>query len=317
MDIGRLPRLGLLALVLAMAPGVASADDEQEPPSASAEPPEHALAAPADASASEAPAPAQAGPAAPWCPPELETLPGDVCYLAGPPAGSRRTLVVFLHGLLDDGGTHQHALYRGLARAAKKHGFAMLAPRGVNGAGPGRRASQVGWPTAEEARKVTEDRIVDAWSAARAAIEAREGAPFDEVFVFGFSNGAYYASSLALRGRLEVDGYAVFAGGSAPKGMDRVAKGTKRRAPVFVGVAAKDATAKDARGLAKLLGKLGWPHESASRPVRHVVADAHLERAIAYLRGRVDARAKQLAPGSAERKLPARRAAPSKKRATR
>ena len=47
------------------------------------------------------------------------------------------------------------------------------------------------------------------------AIEERaasdEGrAPFDEVFVVGFSNGAYYAGSLALRGKLDVAGYAVF-----------------------------------------------------------------------------------------------------------
>lgn len=317
MDVRRLATLGLLVVALGVSPGRATADDEREPAIVAVEPTGLAAAAPSEGTsagpASEAPTPVAA--ASPWCPPELETLPGDVCYLAAPRAASRRTLVIFLHGLLDDGGTHQHALYRGVARAAKKHGFALLAPRGENGVGPGRKASQVGWPTAEEARRSTEDRIVDTWSAARAAIEAHDGAPFDEVFVFGFSNGAYYASSLALRGRLEVDGYAVFAGGSAPKGMDRVAKGTKRRVPVFVGIAAKDATAKDARGLAKLLGKLGWPHESASRPVRHVVADAHLERALAYLRERVEARAKQPAAGSAA--SPPGRTKPAKKRAPR
>ena len=229
--------------------------------------------------------PAQADP---WCPPGVETLPGEICYVPAPAKASRRTLVVFLHGLTDVGSGWQHSMVRGMAAGGQRWGYAVLAPKGRVGIGPGRRADQIAWPTAEAMRAAHEDVIVSEWKAAQRQIEAREGQPFDEVFVMGFSNGAYYASSLALRGRLEVDGYAMFAGGSAPPGSDRAAKGVKNRRPVFVGIASRDDTAKKGRELAAALAKLGWPHESSSRPVGHVVADVQLERALAYLRARVD-----------------------------
>ncbi len=244
--------------------------------------------APAAVEAGAEPAEATYEPA--WCAPELETLPGDVCYAKGPAAGARRTLVVFLHGLTPAGGTSQYALQRGITAFGKRLGYAVLAPRGRTGVGPGRKADTVAWPTGEEPRRLYEDAVLDGILQAQAAVEAREGAPFDEVFVMGFSNGAYYASSLALRGRLDVDGYAVFAGGSAPKGTERAARATKNRRPVFVGIASRDDTAKKGRELAKLLDRVRWPHETSSRPVGHVVADAQLERAVAYLRGTVDAR---------------------------
>ena len=51
----------------------------------------------------------------------------------------------------------------------------------------------------------------------------------------GFSSGAYFVSSLALRNKLSVDGYAVFAGGTGFG--TKTAEGEKP--PVFVGVCAK------------------------------------------------------------------------------
>ena len=222
-----------------------------------------------------------------WCHDSLETLEGDVCYEPGaqPDEDGKRTLVIFLHGLVDGGTDWQHQQQRGMALAAKRLKFALLAPKGRTGLGGKRKDDQVGWPTSESAREIMEDDLVGTWTKARETIEARDGKTFDHVFVMGFSNGAYYASSLALRGRLEVDGYAVFAGGSAFPGAERLAKSTKNRRPVFVGVATKDSTAKDGKGLVKLLKKLKWPHASSSKAVGHVVADSHLEAAMSFLRG--------------------------------
>lgn len=290
----------LAAIGLALVPGVARSEPDPAP-----------AAAPAPA-AETAPS---ATPAAPstkdaWCAPSFETLADDVCFAAGP-AGARRTLVIFLHGLVDDGAGWQHAQQIGMARAGQRLGFSVLAPRGRNGVGPNRREGQIAWPTAEEMRKNVEDELVRSWESARRTIETRQGAPFDEVFVLGFSNGAYYGSSLALRGRLDVDGYGVFAGGSAPKGMDRVAKATKNRKPVFVGVATKDKTKADGRALVGLLSDVGWPHSSSSKKVGHVVADAQLTSALAYLRGTVDRR-----KGKADAPAPepvAKKAAPKKR----
>jgi predicted esterase len=281
------PALGALvaALALVTRPSAALAD---EPAGAGDEAP---LAAPA----AEGAAPYEPA----WCAPELETLPGDICYapMPAPRASSpadaptrRRTLVIFLHGLTQANTTWQYSLERGVAMFGKRLGYAMLAPKGKAGIGPGKKADVIAWPTGIEAQREHESAMLDAILDAKKTIEQREGAPFDEVFVMGFSNGAYYASSLAIRGRLDVDGYAVFAGGSAPKGTERIARATKDRKPVFVGVASRDDTAKKGRELAKMLSSVGWPHETSEKPVGHVVADAQLERAVAYLRGRVDAK---------------------------
>jgi len=237
-----------------------------------------------------------------WCAPEFETLPGDVCFAPAPTSkqASRRTLVIFLHGLTQTNTTWQYSLQRGVAMFGKRLGYAVLAPKGMAGIGPGKKADTIAWPTAETERRAHEDAMLLLIEQAKEAIEKRDGAPFDEVFVMGFSNGAYYASSLALRGRLAVDGYAVFAGGSAPKGTERMARAIKNRVPVFVGVASRDDTAKKGRELAKLLAAVHWPHETSERPVGHVVADAQLERAVAYLRGKVDAKKGGAAVSTAE-----------------
>ncbi|MBI4955165.1 MAG: dienelactone hydrolase family protein [Myxococcales bacterium] len=218
-----------------------------------------------------------------WCAPELESLPGDVCYHGEPAHEGRRTLVIFLHGLVEDGTDWQYHQQRGIVRGAARLGYSVLAPRGRVGASRTGGDSRVAWPTAMTARQAHEDAVLAEWQRARELVEQREGAPFDEVFVLGFSNGAYYASSLALRGRLAVDGYAVFAGGTAYA----PSAGGAARAPVFVAIAGQDKTTfDDARSLARALEAAGWPHRAETRKVGHAIADAHLDHALDYLRAR-------------------------------
>ncbi len=265
--------VGLFALACSVlvAPRWARAADDAEP------------SEPAKTTLEEAPVDATAPAASDWCRPDVEALANDVCYAKGPNKDpKRRTLVIFLHGLTEDGAGWQHSLQKGMAIAGKRLDFSALMPRGRNGVGPGRKQSTIAWPGGEEVRKLYEDDVIKEWFDAKAEIEKKEGAPFDQVFVMGFSNGAYYASSLALRGRLDVDGYAVFAGGSANG--SAAGKQTKNRKPLFVGVATKDATAKKGKELVKALDALKWPHRTDSRPVGHVVADGQLDRAIEYLR---------------------------------
>jgi len=219
-----------------------------------------------------------------WCAPELETLPGDVCHAELSPGSSgRRTLVIFLHGVIQPDTTWQWGQQRGIVRSAKRLGFSVIMPRGRRGIGPPGMTDWITWPTSTKAQRSVEDDLLEEWKRARELVETRSGHAFDEVFVVGFSNGAYYASSLALRGRMDVDGYAVFAGGGASY-LRREAASTRRRAPIFVAICAKDATARDARPLSDMLGTLRWPHRSESRPVGHAIADVQLDHAIAFLR---------------------------------
>ncbi len=259
-----------------------------------------------------------------WCTAELITLEGDVCWapapaLKAPPAATtaegtpplapRRTLVIFLHGLLDDGASWQWPLQKGMLAMARHHGFALLAPRGLNGVGPGRLPQQIAWPAREDVRG-EEDALLARIMRARREAEKHEGAPYDDVFVFGFSNGAYYASSLALRGRLlDVDGYAVFAGGSAKT---RPTATPEARRPLFVGVAAADrTTVQRSRELVRALASSRWPYRAMEARVGHTVADAHVTAALRWLRARAaglpDPPARAPAP-PARTKRPAKRA---------
>jgi predicted esterase len=223
------------------------------------------------ASAAKPPAPS-------WCAPETEALPGDVCYVDANAAG-RRTLVVFLHGLIPRNTTWQWTQHRAMARDAREYHFAAIMPQAPE-VGPG-GAGGYAWPGSS----ANPQAIVEPWTAARRYVEARDGRPFDEVFVLGFSSGAYFAMSLALRDQVEVDGYAAFAGGAPMQPAAEV----HHRAPIFVGVTARDAsTADTARALGRTLETLGWPHRVDEADIGHMFADAHVGRAVAYLRRMTD-----------------------------
>lgn len=235
----------------------------------------------------------------PWCAPELEALTDTVC--AYEPAteaadGSQRgprTLVIFLHGLVKRDSDWAWGQQRLMARMAKTHGISALMPRGRPAFGPGRDPDVLAWPTAQELQKDHEAGLLQEWAAARAEFERRSG-PFQRVLVFGFSNGAYYATSLALRGKLTIDGYGVFAGGSGGKYSRLLAKQSAERVPIFVGYGTKDKARRDPRGLVTMLKSLGWPHRSKVERIGHTVSDAQIRAALAFLKARADA-------GSAQR----------------
>ena len=222
-----------------------------------------------------------------WCAPELDALPSapgmaDICHIQGTPsADGRRTLVIFLHGVIAKNTTWQWLQERGIARSAKQLHFEVIAPQGspvgVNGSGG------FAWPGGGGGSgESTEQQLLDGWKAARATLEARNGRPFDEVFVVGFSSGAYFASSLALRSKLDVQGYVVLAGGAA---RHTPSEGT-RRVPVFVGVSAADRqTAPGARALGSVLASQRWPSRIDEQPVGHMVSDVHMAHALGWLRG--------------------------------
>ncbi len=220
-----------------------------------------------------------------WCPDGVETLAGTICAVVPDRVRSdpEPTLVIFLHGVTDVGSGWQIALIQGMSRYAEHQNFALLAPRAPRQPARERQAEAYAWRTSNLSPG-GEDALLDSWMAAKSTLEARTGHPFKQVFVMGFSSGAYYASSLALRGRLSVDGYAVFAGGSAPYAKAMVAK-AKPRVPIFVGYGTKDRTAsQDARGLVAALRAAGWKHRVLAARAGHTITTQQFTSALAYLR---------------------------------
>lgn len=222
---------------------------------------------------------AQAATGKPWCAPEIESLPGDVCYLDGDVAkekNGRRTLVVFLHGAVAKNTTWQWNHMRGMKQLATGNHVDIVFPRSPK--------SDVGyvWPGSLEAQEKVEQGLVDQWMNAKRVLEDRAGKKYDDVFVMGFSSGAYFVSSLAMRGRLDVDGYATMAGGQA---MGARATPIDRFAPVFVGVCANDdGSAAHSRAFAGALSTAGIPRAVSEQPVGHGLSHVHFNGALGYLR---------------------------------
>jgi predicted esterase len=220
----------------------------------------------------------------PWCGPDVVELSDHVCYADGGTAPSgRHTLVIYLHGMLANTPGFQYVQQRALAIQAKRLGFAVLFPTSplVEGG--------YYWPTSGTAQKAQEPGIFAGIQAARTALAARLGHPFDETFVVGFSSGAYFGSSLAVRSALDVDGYIILAGGSS---WGRPTDPAAKRAPVFVGISAADRqTAEHSRAFAGTLAALHWPYRVESRDVGHNVDWVFLTHGIAWLRSRAAAAA--------------------------
>jgi predicted esterase len=285
-----------LCAVLELTPAAAKARGHASTPRA----PAPAAAATAAASPSGSSGASTAS-AERWCAPELETIGETVCFFSpaasaqpegkaaeGAGAGDR-TLVIFLHSLTGATGDFRLQQQRLVARMASAYGFTALMPRGRQGIGPGRDPAIVAWPTAAKMQEEYEDELVAEWMAAKAEAEKRVG-PFKRVLVFGFSNGAYYATSLALRGRLDVDGYGVFAGGSGGKYLRLLAARAPRRAPIFVGYGTKDPDHRHQRELVSLLRSMGWEHRVKADRIGHTVSDAQIRGALAFLRPTTDSK---------------------------
>jgi dienelactone hydrolase len=220
----------------------------------------------------------------PWCAPELEVIQDGVCaFTPAPTASKERTLVIFLHSLVGVGSSWAWEQQRLMTKMAKAYGLGALIPRGRPGFGPGRDPKVIAWPTAKELQDQHEATLVAEWTAARQKLEQRTG-KFDKVLVFGFSNGAYYATSLALRGRLaDVDGYGVFAGGSGGKYSRLLAASTERKVPIFVGYGTLDKAHPAQRELGKLLHELRWPHRVKAERIGHTVSDSQIRGALQFL----------------------------------
>ncbi|HEY6724014.1 MAG TPA: hypothetical protein VI197_08275 [Polyangiaceae bacterium] len=230
--------------------------------------------------------PAASEPAVPaWCAEGTTALDAGTCYFEPAAAATEAptTLIVFLHSLVRANSDWQYEQQRLMMRTASAMNVAVLMPRGRVGIGPGQDPRTVAWPGSPRTQELYEAAVLAEWDRARAAIETTRGQRFSRVLIFGFSNGAYYATTLAVRQRYPADGYGLFAGGSGSKYNRLLANRSGAHVPVFVGYGTKDPAAADMRSLARMLGDLGWPHQVKAANIGHWVSDAQLQSAIRFL----------------------------------
>lgn len=227
--------------------------------------------------AAPAPAPLPELVASDWCGEGTKALPSDVCYIDGRGAEERRTLVIWLHGVIGKNTTWSHDHVKMLTRMSKSTNIEMLFPKGVLG------EQAYAWPGTAEAQAENEEGLIKQWMTAKDILEKKDGKPFTETFIFGFSSGAYFAGSLAMRGRVDVDGYAVFGGGQA---MPASPTPVTHFAPVFVGVNADDSTGTAAHGraFAGALAAAGIPRMVTEENIGHDLSPTQFTGALAFLR---------------------------------
>jgi len=225
-----------------------------------------------------------------WCAEGSESLDSGVCYYTPAPApehaalpAASETLVIFLHSLVQVDSNWQWEQQRLLMRTADRMGFAVLMPRGRPGIGPGAAKNVLAWPGSPRMQEEFEAPLLAEWDRFKASVESRRGAPFRRTLIFGFSNGAYYATSLAVRGRYPADGYGIFAGGSGSKFNRILANNAAKRAPIFVGYGTKDPARAHMSSLVDMLADLHWPYAVKRAPIGHWVSDAQLQLAVRFL----------------------------------
>lgn len=222
--------------------------------------------------------------AAHWCASGLTRLTARLCYYSPEFAADEDagTLVVFLHSLVSaaPGAAWEQQLR--MQRLADTYRFTILIPQGRPGLGPGRDPDVLAWPTAQELQTQHEPDLLAEWQAGLERAKSLHG-PFARVLLVGFSNGAYYATSLTFRERFMCDGVAVFAGGSGGKYQRLTASRAKRRVPMFVGYGTLDPDNRQQRALVSLLKTLGWPHRALAAKVGHTVASEQMRAALRFL----------------------------------
>lgn len=220
-----------------------------------------------------------------WCAPGLTKLTSRLCYYSPSHQNEDQdtsTLVIFLHSLVSAAPKAAWEQQLRMQKLADGYDFSILIPQGRPGLGPGRDPGVLAWPTAQELQTLHEAELLAEWKVGVEQARQLHGA-FARVFLIGFSNGAYYATSLTFRERFACDGVAVFAGGSGSKYQRLTAARAKRRTPMFIGYGTLDPDNRQQRALVSLLVALGWPHRALAAKVGHTVATEQMRAALKYL----------------------------------
>lgn len=284
----------VVAACRAPAHDVAPPQQEAPPPTARVAAITSAPSAPPASSASSLSS-AGATPAPPpvvtdWCIDGLTALDEETCYVLpdarradGPPP-----LLVYLHGIVPPTprSPQKEKVELAVLHAAMRAGAAALVPRGMRGIGPSGAHDWWAWPTEPAAHANYAARLVAKWADARRRLEALAGVAFTRTYLAGSSNGAYFLTTLALRGDLDrlgfpIDGFGAMSGGSAG---GRVASSLAARPrPFYVGYGAYDESTKaSAHALTELLERAKWPTRSAEHPFGHGAREEYLDEAFAF-----------------------------------
>jgi dienelactone hydrolase len=210
------------------------------------------------------------------CADGLAPINGGGCF-AGPAGALGAPLLVYLHGMYEGRADSEELdRQRRVAKLAVKHGFAVLALRGVEG-GCGDEpelAAKYCWPSNERTASRGPDTVSQWQPALRAAARLGAGGPR---YVLGFSNGGFFAGLLAVRGWFPAEAFAI---GNAGPVEPVHALGEKP--PLLLMSASEDASLEGMTRFDDELTRDGWLHENHSSAGTHELTDDEIETALTF-----------------------------------
>lgn len=226
-----------------------------------------------------------------WCITEgLVALDEETgCFLPPLEEGGPPRLLVYLHGITPPLPTspNKKLVQTAVVEACGRAGVFGLVPRGRRHIGPPHAVDWWAWPTSPEVHAKLAAEIVAKLRDAKAKLEAAVGEPFAKTYLAGGSNGASFASALALSGDLDrfgfhVDGLGIMTGGG-PGRHDLASLRDVRPLPTYIGYGSEDEPVKEnVLRLHRLLEQAGWPVSLAVHPFPHGSRPEYIDDAFAF-----------------------------------
>jgi predicted esterase len=219
-----------------------------------------------------------------WCTEGLTPMDESACFVAPEAIHEPRSIVILLHGIVAPTGDTQRPAQQAVASNARARGYVALFPRGRRDVAPPKLEGWWAWPTTFETHARWAKTMVDSWLRARDGLEQRLGARFERTYLLGGSNGAYFATALALRGEIAVDGFGAISGGTRGTRTPAQIAATSRP-PFFIAYGVHDDTKANPIALAALLEEARWPHVLVAHDTGHKLREDEVDAAIRYWRG--------------------------------
>lgn len=213
----------------------------------------------------------------------MDALDDETCFVLPQTDAGERRLLIYLHGIVPpQAKSDQKRLVETVVMsAATRAGYAAMIPRGRRGIGPGFAKDWWAWPTTSSDYAKYAKQMIASFLERRTALEAIAGGRFKRTYLAGSSNGAYFATSIALRGAMDIDGFGAMSGGSGAGTLPSALAALPARA-FYVGIPTYDTTNADGKTLAALLDATKWPHKVAEHPLGHGAKEIYLDEAFAF-----------------------------------
>ncbi len=213
-----------------------------------------------------------------WCPERFESGPSDTCFAIPENPSKDTPVLVYLHGMYQGHGSPEEWAAVGVAI---DRGFAVVIPRGKRGlcAWRAELKDHYCWPQDAEDTQTMKS-VVKEWDRVLWQVDALLEGGTHKRYVLGSSNGAFFASYLAMHAIFPGQAYAVVNGG--PLGAPG-AKSTQAPVLLVAGDEASDASAKT-KELHEVLSKASWAHGFCPRSGGAALTVGDVESAIRFFK---------------------------------